>query len=198
MNYSSNDTIQHLSDNELITLYKKSHNKQLVGELYKRYAHLVLGMCIHYFKDKDAAKDIVIQIFEKLFDELKKREVENFKAWLTFVVRNHCISELRKLQTLQHRNSEYQLDLKTESLIEETQPEETEKQIELLENALKELNPFQKKCIELFYYKNMSYAQIVELTGYSVNEVKSYIQNGKRNLKLIMTEVKYTSLNQTK
>ena len=190
MNYSSNETIRHLSDNELIALYKRSHDKQLVGELYKRYAHLVLGMCIHYFKDKDTAKDIVIQIFEKLFDELKKREVESFKAWLTFVVRNHCISEIRKMQTQQHRNSEYQLDLKSEIIADEAPEEETEKQIAQLENALKELNPFQKKCIELFYYKNMSYAQIVELTGYSVNEVKSYIQNGKRNLKLIMTEIK--------
>jgi RNA polymerase sigma factor (sigma-70 family) len=189
MNYSSNETIRHMSDIELIALYKRSHDKQLVGELYKRYAHLVLGMCIHYFKDKDTAKDIVIQIFEKLFDELKKREVENFRAWLTFVVRNHCISEIRKLQTLQSREQEYEKDLKTGLSITEDGPE-TEKQIEQLESALNELNPLQKKCIELFYYKNMSYAQIVDITGYSINEVKSYIQNGKRNLKLIMTEIK--------
>jgi RNA polymerase sigma factor (sigma-70 family) len=188
MNYSS-ETIRHMSDNELIAHYKRSHDKQLVGELYKRYAHLVLGMCIQYFKDKDTAKDIVLQIFEKLFDELKKREVENFKAWLTFVVRNFCISEIRKIQTKQHRASEYEKDVTTAlSLIEDVP--ETEKQIEQLEHALNELNPFQKKCIELFYYKNMSYVQIVAITGYSINEVKSYIQNGKRNLKLMLTETK--------
>jgi len=178
-----------MSDNELIAQYKKSHHKQFVGELYKRYAHLVLGMCIHYFNDKDTAKDIVLQIFEKLFDELKKREVESFKAWLTFVVRNHCISEIRKIQVQQNREAEYKIALQTEALHPEDD-EKTEKQIRHLETALNELNPFQKKCIELFYYKNMSYAQIVEITGYSVNEVKSYIQNGKRNLKLILTEIK--------
>ena len=188
MNYSSNETIKYMSDGELIALYKKSNDKLFVGELYTRYAHLVLGMCINYFKDKDIAKDAVLQIFEKLFVELKKREVENFKAWLTFVVRNHCISEIRKKQTQFHRESEYEKDIKTEINEEEESPEETEKQIALLEKAMNNLNPFQKKCIELFYYKNMSYAQIVELTGYTVNEVKSYIQNGKRNLKLIITE----------
>ena len=161
MSYSTSNH-SHLTDNELVQHYKATANKVFVGELYKRYTHLVLGMCINYFKDRDVAKDMVLQIFEKLFDELKKREVENFKAWLTFVVRNCCISEL----------------------IEE------EQKLEALGKALDCLNPFQKKCIELFYLKNMTYTQIVEMTGYSVNEVKSYIQNGKRNLKMIITSLK--------
>jgi RNA polymerase sigma-70 factor (ECF subfamily) len=179
-----------MSDKELIDQYKKSNDKVFVGELYKRYSHLVLGMCINYFKDRDTAKDLVLQIFEKLFDELKKREVECFKAWLTFVVRNHCISELRKLQTQKSREADYGKVYENDLIREELTGKNPEEQIEKLESALKELNPFQKKCIELFYYKDMSYAQIVEITGYSVNEVKSYIQNGKRNLKLILTEYK--------
>jgi len=182
--------INYLSDLELVSQYKITSDKIYVGELYKRYTHLVLGMCIYYFKDKDVAKDVVIEIFEKLFLELKKREIENFKGWLTFVVRNYCISELRKMQTQLNRDVEYQHELKQQNSIEEVIVVDDEKQIEKLEKALKELNPFQKKCIELFYYKNMSYHQIVELTGYSVNEVKSYIQNGKRNLKLIMVNIK--------
>ena len=98
MSYSTLNYSQ-LTDTELVKSYKATADKQLVGELYKRYTHLVLGMCIYYFKDRDVAKDIVLQIFEKLFEELKKREVENFKGWHTFVVRNYCISELRKKQT---------------------------------------------------------------------------------------------------
>ena len=190
MSYSTSN-YSHLTDNELIIQYKKTEDKIYVGELYKRYTHLVLGMCINYFKDRDVAKDMVLQIFEKLFDELKKREVENFKAWLTFVVRNYCISELRKMQTQLNRDIEYQYQLKNQ-LIEEDKEEvaEDEEKLEALEKAMESLNPFQKKCIELFYLKNMTYTQIVEMTGYSVNEVKSYIQNGKRNLKMIITNSK--------
>jgi RNA polymerase sigma-70 factor (ECF subfamily) len=189
MNYATSK-FSHLTDNELVNEYKRTNNKELVGELYKRYTHLVLGMCIHYFKDKDNAKDMVVQIFEKLFQELKKREVENFKAWLTFVVRNYCISELRKVQTQKTRIQAIEYELQQANTNNENQEDETELQIQKLELVLHQLNPFQKKCIELFYYKNMTYSQIVELTGYSINEVKSYIQNGKRNLKLLMTEVK--------
>lgn len=183
--------LKHLSDSELIARYKKEADKQLIGELYKRYTHLVLGVCIHYFKDKDQAKDIVLQIFEKLFDELKKREIGNFKNWLTFVVRNYCISELRKIQTQVNRDLLYQYEVK-QGLIESDKEEieAHEKKLEQLEKALENLNPFQKKCIELFYLKNRTYIQIVELTGYSINEVKSHIQNGKRNLKLLITNSK--------
>lgn len=190
MSYSSTSH-SHLTDIELVKQYKITSDKIYVGELYKRYTHLVLGMCINYFKDRDVAKDMVLQIFEKLFDELKKREVENFKAWLTFVVRNYCISELRKIQTQQARNNLYEYELKVQ-LIEENKEVivEEEKKLAALDKALESLNPFQKTCIELFYLKNMSYTQIVETTGYSVNEVKSYIQNGKRNLKMIITNLK--------
>lgn len=181
----------HLTDNELVKHYKATADKIYVGELYKRYTHLVMGMCINYFKDKDVAKDITLQIFEKLFDELKKREVENFKAWLTFVVRNYCISELRKMQVQLNRDIEYQYQLKNQLHNEDNEEAiEEEQKLEALEKAMESLNPFQKKCIELFYLKNMSYTQIVEMTGYSVNEVKSYIQNGKRNLKMIITNTK--------
>lgn len=191
MGFSNDEYLKHLSDSELLARYKKDADKQLVGELYKRYTHLVLGMCIHYFKDKDQAKDIVLQIFEKLFDELKKREIENFKNWLTFVVRNYCISELRKIQTQVNRDLLYQYEVK-QGVIESDKEEieEHEKKLEQLEKALENLNPFQKICIELFYLKNRTYIQIVESTGYSLNEVKSHIQNGKRNLKLLITNAK--------
>ena len=193
MSFSA-EQLKPLSDIELIALYKKDDDKKFVAELYKRYTHLVLGMCIHYFKDRDIAKDVVIEIFEKLFVELKKREIENFRGWLTFVVRNHCISELRKIQTRLKQNLEYQYELKQNVDSEDKSSLEQEAQIQQLEKALVLLNPVQKKCVELFYLKNMSYAQIVGLTGYSIGEVKSYLQNGKRNLKLIISQFEDFSL----
>ena len=182
--------LKNSSDAELVSRYKLYAEKQAVGELYKRYTHLVLGMCINYFKDKDVAKDAAFQIFEKLFTELKKREIENFRIWLSFVTRNYCISELRKRKTQLMREAEYQqafnenVEQDSENVIQK------EQQIEQLEKALTSLNPFQQKCIELFYLKKMSYNQIVDTTGFSVNEVKSHIQNGKRNLKLLLTNSK--------
>ena len=52
--------------------------------------------------------------------------------------------------------------------------------------SLEELNPEQKQCLILFYLEKKSYQEISENTGFSLMQVKSYIQNGKRNLKILL------------
>jgi hypothetical protein len=97
MNYSEKN-ISHLSDNELVALYKKTDETMFIGAAYKRYAHLVYGMCVLYFKDKNLANISTFRIFEKLVDELKRREMANFRTWLASLVRNHCVGELQKIR----------------------------------------------------------------------------------------------------
>jgi len=65
---------------------------------------------------------------------------------------------------------------------------EKERQLDKLESGIQQLNEGQKVCVELFYMKEKSYREIADLTGYSLHDVKSYIQNGKRNLKLFMQQ----------
>jgi RNA polymerase sigma-70 factor (ECF subfamily) len=74
--------------------------------------------------------------------------------------------------------------METESGLHLNKAEEKEKQFVALENAIEELSAEQKKCVDLFYLKEKSYVEIAEITGFTLNEVKSYIQNGKRNLKI--------------
>lgn len=189
MSYSKTN-FSELTDNELMMEYKATGDKLFVGELYKRYSHLVLGMCINYFKDKDQAKDAVITIFEKLFVELKNHEVNCFKAWLIFIVKNYCLNALKKQQTQLNRDLEYHYTVNIPLVQpEKEEMEEEDEQLKKLEKALLELNDFQKKCIEMYYYQKMSYSQIVMVTGYSMKEVKSYLQNGKRNLKLLLSKI---------
>jgi RNA polymerase sigma factor (sigma-70 family) len=191
MGISRDITVTQLSDNELIEKYRGSGDKAWVGELYKRYAHLVLGVCLGYFKDKDESKDAVTRIFEKLFEELKKREIENFKVWLSFVTRNFWISELRKKQVQLGRDLDYRYAGAEEEAANDPRMEPaTDKEVQLqhLDEAITALNPEQQTCIRMFYLEGRSYQDIAAITGYAVNEVKSYLQNGKRNLKIILTE----------
>ena len=191
MSYS-NTNISCLSDAELITEYKKTSDKLFVGELYKRYSHLVLGMCINYFRDKHEANDAVLSIFEKLFVDLKKHEVNCFKAWLILIVKNYCMNVINIKNRQINRQIEYHYEVNLSSeQSEKEELEEEDKQLKKLEKALHELNDFQKKCIEMHYYNKMSYKQIVATTGYSMKAVKSYLQNGKRKLKLLLLNSKF-------
>lgn len=176
-----------LNDKELIAEYKKTGNKVYVGILYKRYSHLVMGLCMKYLKDEDNAQDAVINIFTKLFDDLQKHSVEYFKSWLYTFTKNHCLMQLRSAQSKLKKDLDYEYDVKM--FVEKSEEmhhnaNKREQEYIALEKALAHLNEEQRKCVELFYMKDKSYNEIVEITGYSLNNVKSYIQNGKRNLKI--------------
>ncbi|WP_317896612.1 RNA polymerase sigma factor [Aurantibacillus circumpalustris] len=173
------------SDKELITFFSETDDNRYVGILYQRYSHLVLGLCFKYLKNKNEAEDAVIQIFTKLLQDLKKHKIEYFKSWLYVYSKNFCLMELRKRQSLLKK----ELELKENAHFFVDMPDldhlkEKERQIGMMESAIQFLNKEQKMCIELFYFQNKSYIEISEVTGFSNNDVKSYIQNGKRNLKI--------------
>ena len=183
-----NDKYNQYSDNELITEYKNTQNNLFVGILYKRYAHLVLGLSLKYLKDEDEAKDAVMQIFEKLMKDLLRHNVEYFKSWLYTFSKNHCLMIIRTKQSKLKKEIELQIHadsfMETETVLHLNNEKDKEQQFTLLEKAISELNEDQRRCIDLFYLKDKSYNEIVDITGYSLNEVKSFIQNGKRNLKI--------------
>jgi RNA polymerase sigma factor (sigma-70 family) len=177
------------SDEELLKDYKQSGNKELFADLFKKHVSVVYGTCLFYLQDKDEAQDATMQLFEKLMLDIRQRDIDNFKAWLSFVVRNHCISLIRK-------NKSYQKNIKSYSEFEyEETSYETEakiqavsddRMIEHMKACLPLLKDKQRVCVEQFYLHNKSYQDIAAQTGYGINEVKSYIQNGKRNLKLLL------------
>lgn len=184
--------IQSFTDNELITKYKKAGDNSLVGELYMRYSHLVYGVCLKYLKNEEESKDAVLQIFEKLLTDLKKHEIDNFKSWLHSVARNHCLMFLRKQQTQLKRVNEYEATYQREETFAAPfavhEKEENEVMLTKLEQAMTELKEEQRICIELFFLKEKCYNEVADITGYEMKKVKSYIQNGKRNLANIMLE----------
>ncbi|MBI3510908.1 MAG: sigma-70 family RNA polymerase sigma factor [Bacteroidetes bacterium] len=180
-----------LHDDELVARYRATGDKAFVGELYTRYAHLIFGLCLKYFRDKELARDAVLQLFEKMFVVLKKNKPENFKVWLTYVARNHCISELRKMKVNEERMEKYfheEKEIGGDDLPGERSEKllSREDQLLNLEAAVLQLGDEQRTCIELFYFKEKSYEEIASITGFTDKQVKSYLQNGKRNLKLIL------------
>ena len=181
-----------LSDEELVHRYRNSHDTAYIGELYVRYTHLVYGVCLKYFHNDADAQDAVMQIFEKLIVELKKHHVETFRPWLHIVVKNHCMMHFRKEASASKKEAEHINNVKGSvengSIDHQDSEQEKEMMTQYLSSGMDVLKAEQRRCVEMFYLKEMSYQQIAAETGYSLNEVKSYIQNGKRNLKIYITE----------
>ena len=180
------DRYAQLTDQELLDNFYSDGNNQWLGALLPRYTLLLLGVCMKYLKNEEEAKDCVQHIFLKAITELPKYRVEYFKAWIYMVARNHCLMRLRA------RHGKIPVEIKEKHLAEIYDEQNTQNHVEKdlllqdMEQALEQLNPEQKLCITLFYLEKRSYQEIAESTGYSLLQVKSYIQNGKRNLKIML------------
>lgn len=169
------------TDEELILVYKDTSDNDCVGVLYERYGLLVMGTCLKYLKDKDLAEDMLMQIFEGLYVKLKQHQIDYFKSWLYRLSTNECLMHLRK--SGKHIHTDLQLiQLREEESNED--PQETEKLIAHLGEAIQTLKQEQKICVELFYLQKRTYQEISDQLGIDLKQVKSAIQNGKRNLKL--------------
>jgi RNA polymerase sigma-70 factor (ECF subfamily) len=146
---------------------------------------LVYGVCLKYFKDPETAKDAVMQIFEELVPKLKKHEVENFRGWLHQVAKNHCLMQLRTPRNL--KTVEFKPELvQSEENVHLNGVLEKEENFKKLEYCLGTLTSEQQSVIRLFYLEGKCYNEITEITGLEWNQVRSFIQNGRRNLKLCM------------
>jgi RNA polymerase sigma-70 factor (ECF subfamily) len=175
-----------LTDEELLRRYKTDGNSEWIGILFDRYAVLLLGMCMKYLKNEEDARDSVQQVFLKVLSEINKHEIQFFRAWIYQVAKNHCLMQLRQ------KHIRYQEEITDKHMPGTAAQEDTagyvekDQQLENMEHALEMLNNEQKTCVRLFYLSKQSYQQIAEQTGYSLLQVKSYIQNGKRNLKHLL------------
>ncbi len=179
-----------LDDQELILAYCKKGDRKAVGVLFERYSHLVYGVCMKYLKNQDDSKDATLNIFEKLMEDLKRFEVNKFSYWIHSVARNYCLMQLRSRKAMYYVDDENGPGI--DSFMETHQPshlnekEDSEAQLQLMEEAIEHLNEEQRICIDLFYLKKYCYQDVAEISGFTMLEVKSYIQNGKRNIKNYM------------
>ncbi len=185
--------ISNHTDNELLEKYRQDGKSVWLGELYNRYSHLVFGLCLKYLKDEEAAKDAVLTLFEKLITDLRHRDVATFQHWLYTVSKNHCLMILRNEGREAKRKVVYHHEVSAHvteenDILSHTQMREAG--LMKLEIAIQKLNREQSQCITLFYLNEKSYKEITEATGYSINEVKSHLQNGRRNLRIILEALK--------
>lgn len=186
--FKLNLRLDKLADEALIERYCQTHDMDCIGELFNRYTHLVFGVALKFLKNEAQAQDAVMQIFEKLLQDIPKHTIDNFKGWLYIVSKNHCLMELRianRISTVSCSQQNIIVD-SMENDLDLHLIHENEKLLLALENAILMLTEEQRICIDLMYLKQNSYKQIVNVTGYNENQVKSFIQNGKRNLKIIL------------
>ena len=177
---------------EYVAAYRATGDLAILGELYEQYMELIYAVCYNYLHDEDEAKDAVMNLFEQLINDLRRHDVQQFGPWLHSVARNYCLMQLRKNQT--HPKTELVTnasgDVEDEPLLrllsDEDDAPELEEDLTRMETCLQTLPTEQQTCLTLFYMERKTYTEVADLTGYDMKQVKSYLQNGRRNLKICM------------
>nr|WP_295925500.1 RNA polymerase sigma factor [uncultured Dyadobacter sp.] len=178
-------TREPVPESEKLSEYRRTGDLRLLGELYAPYMEMVFGVCYRYLRNEEESKDAVMQVFEKLITDLKIQEVTNFKSWLHSVARNHCLMKLRARRVFVTTDEMEELEGWT-GVTDAAEQDDlfAEGRVDLLSGCMKKLPQAQRVAVELFYIQDKCYREIADTTGYDLNKVKSYIQNGKRNLKI--------------
>ena len=185
MNWFSNAKKSDPVDEEsLLKRYQETNDLALLGELFESHSSMVYYVCLRYLQDSEVSKDAVMQIFEELVTKVKKQEIKNFGSWLYVLSRNYCLMQLRSGKKMQH--VPFEEFVESPDFQHQDDPGDKERKLTALELCLEKLPERQKQTINLFFLQEKCYKDIVENTGFSLNDVKSYIQNGKRNLKICM------------
>lgn len=184
-------------DEVLLAAYKTTGDLEQLAALYKRYMGLVYAVCLKYLKSQPASEDAVMDIFEQLVEKAKVHEIEHFKPWLAVVARNHCLMQLRKKSPADVQGFEEEFMYSGDLMhpdgngfqlehTGQTEAEAKEFALTSMEKCLETLAEGQKISVELFYLQQKCYREVADITGYPVDKVRSYIQNGRRNLKICM------------
>lgn len=179
------DRYHTVSDTDLLQRFYTDGNNEWLGILLQRYTMLLLGVSMKYLKNEEEAKDAVQQVFLKAINELHKYKVDYFKSWIYMVAKNHCLIQLRNKGRFSGEINERTMAV-ADGAEEKSNHLEKDRALSNMAAALLQLNKEQQLCVTLFYLEKKSYQEVAEMSGYTLMQVKSHIQNGKRNLKLIM------------
>ena len=181
--FSKKDKPDETGDDALLQSYRASGDLAVLGELYQKYMPLVYGVCLKYLQDEEQSKDAVMQIFEELIVKATRHEVKQFRSWLYVLSRNFCLMQLRANKKMETLSID---DVMEFPFVLHPEDNSSEASLQQLEKCMQKLSAEQQRSIDLFYIKEKCYNEVAELTGYTLKEVKSYIQNGKRNLKICL------------
>lgn len=186
------DVDSHMTNEQLLQKYYRTGDIRFLGALLERFTVFLLGVCMKYLQDREWAKDVVQQVFLKALTEIGQTRVENPGGWLYTVARNECLTQLRKKRD-HLAVGEVPVLPEEESLPLAFYLENERLRAELM-TALSKLNTEQRQCIEAFYLERMSYAEVAEKWNMDLKQVKSHIQNGKRNLRNLLEAAGVTGL----
>ncbi|MEL6655687.1 MAG: sigma-70 family RNA polymerase sigma factor [Bacteroidota bacterium] len=175
------------SDEELVRQFQQSGDRFLLGLLLRRYSQSILGTCHYYLRQPQDAEDAAMEVCELIVRQLQKpKEIKRFKDWVFIIARNYCFRKLKDNKRLTELSTEWEKDFLNSDVqyeLGDTLYVQEEALYARVDAEIQQLNEQQRLCLTAFYWQGEKYKDIAARYGMTTDEVRSAIQNGRRNLR---------------
>jgi RNA polymerase sigma factor (sigma-70 family) len=172
---------------ECVRSYRASGDTRHWGRIFEICKKPVFIRCLRLLRDEEEAKDLTGDTFVKTFEKIESYDADKpFLPWICRIADNLCIDHIRRKSRIRFTQTDDWENMKAEDEAHEAERKDVPEG--RLQKAVDQLKKPQKICFSLFYVHEKSYDEIVRLTGFTYNEVRSHIQNGRRKFKLFMEQ----------
>lgn len=183
-----------LTDEQLVKAYVNGNNEAF-DALLLRHQGKVYSYILHIVKDRDVANDIFQDTFVKIIMTLKQgryTESGKFGAWLTRIAHNLIIDYCRqeKSENCVSADNEDTDILNRRELSEGTVEDDivTEQISSDVRRIVDALPEPQKEVLTMRFYRDMSFKEIADATGVSINTALGRMRYAIMNMRRIATE----------
>lgn len=183
---------KNLDDKQIIDMIVKQGKKELLEELYDRYADKVFFKCVSLSKNRETAKDLAHDIMVKVFLNLSKYQGRStFSMWVYSITYNHCMDHLRKAKRTKFESfdsHEYKEISDDQDELEEKLL--TELRLNQLESLFELLNPEEKLIILMRYQDGMRIKKIAQTLSLNEGAVKMRLKRTRERLAKLVKQNK--------
>jgi len=150
-----------------------------LGQIYDRYAGVVLALALRILRERGAAEEVVSQAFWQVWEQAPRYSAErgSLAAWITAIARSRALDRLRSEQRELRLRERVGDEVERSAAPVENPADLTlagERRRRVLE-ALAGLPTEQRECVELAYYRGLSHREIAAQTGAPLGTVKTRI-----------------------
>ena len=168
--------IEALSSEELATRFAETREEAYFAEIVRRHKRKICVIAYRVLGDFGKAEDVAQESFLLLSMAGNRFKVGNVEGWLSLVARRLAINVRKRLDRQDTVEERFvQETLQNSHLAGTPDPQ--------ILATLGQLSPQERICLNLFYGEGLSYKEIIEKSGFTMNQVKAHLQSGRRNFK---------------
>lgn len=168
----------------LVKRFRGERDGAAFDALYRRNRRMVYGTCLRYLRDREAAEDACHDVFLQAYQQFDSLRGDVFSPWVRRIAINHCLNRQRHAATRRRIEPTLVRDFDQGRADASHAAAAARDDLRIAAELVRGLSPKQRLVFLLRHVEQLAYDGIAEVTGLPFDEVRSALQNARRNFRL--------------